>query len=261
MVYKVCVIALMSTFSLAQAQTAPSANDQNLINLQTPMLLGNGHSSATIDLRYVGGYDKTIHGGLVLGYGISKGLEIDLLGSFSKWQSAGAFGGSTIRFGGTDEELSVRYAVPGMEIPITVQAGLDYAQTPAQMDRVAGTLGASAGFATIQKVRLYLNPKAAFLDRNSLVGIGLGASVDLVPKVLLVADWTPVVAGDNTVSTSTGGLSRAQLYGVGLRFLDLWQGGSLDIGVTNAAGVTTGSSLTPNLGNSPALYARFGYRF
>jgi hypothetical protein len=261
MMYKICLTALLPALSLAQAQTTLPVTDQNLINLQTPTLLGSSRSAATVDLRYFAGYDKTLHGDLWLGYGLCKDLEIDLAGSFAKWGSTPAFDGTTIRFGGVDEELSIRYRLPFEQVPITVQAGLDYAQTPAQPQRLAGTLGASAGYSPVSKLRLYLNPKAVFLDRNSLVGIGIGASVDLAPKLLLIADWTPLVAGDNTISTSSGTGSRSQLYGVGLRFQDLWAGGSLDIGVTNATGITTGSSLTPDLGDAPALYIRFGYRF
>jgi hypothetical protein len=261
MTIKHYIFALFGTsLSLAQAQST-SASDPNLINLQTPTVLHRGQSAAELDLRYFGGYDKTLHAGVGLGYGLGHGLEVDLAGSFSKWNSALPPSGNEVRFGGTDEELSLKYRLPKMKsLPISVQAGLEYVQTPAQPERLAGTLGASAGYSLDSKIRFYLNPKVVFLDHNTLVGLGLGASVDLVSKLTLVADWTPMLAGENTIDTQTGGRTRSQLYSVGLRY-GMTHKCNIDLGVTNASGITSGSSLTPSLGDSPALFVRLTHHF
>ena len=254
--------SLAASLTVAQAQTAPLASDVSLINIQTPTLLHSGQSSALVDLRYFGGYDKTLHGDLEFGYGISKHFELDVAGSFAKWNSAATPSGNVIRFGGTDEELSLRYHVPGMgSLPVAVQVGLADTQTPAQDHKLAATLGGSVGYSLDRMVRFYFNPKAVFLDHNTLVGLGLGASVELVSKVSFIADWTPMVAGDNTIDTQTGNRSRGQIYSAGLRYSGSHHKNVLDLGVTNGTGITTGSSLTPSLGNSPALFVRLTHRF
>jgi hypothetical protein len=260
MKFKIFLTALLGILSFANAQTPLPANDQNLINLQTPTLLGDMRSSASLDLRYFGGYNKTPTGDFSLGYGICKYWEVDLAGSFSKWNSANLGGGEQIRFGGTDEELSIRYQIP-IEVPVTLSVGESYTQTPAQPRRLATTFGGSVGYSPIPKIRLYLNPKAVLLDHNGLVGISFGAAVDVAPNLTLMGDWTPLIAGENTFDTQTGGRSRGQIYSVGLRLSNLFPHGTLDVGVTNSSGITTGSSLTPSLGESPSLFARFTYRF
>jgi hypothetical protein len=254
-----CIVALLTGSSFAAAQSQLPASDPNLINLQTPSLLSKSQSAASLDLRYFGGYDKSLRGSLWYGFGICKDLEIDVAGSFAKWNTANYPDGNFIRFGGTDEELSLRYALPVSNL--TVQGGLAYVQTPAQSHRIAATVGGSYGYSPIKQVRFYLNPKAVFLDRNSLVGIGLGTSIDLVHHISLLGDWTPLIAGDNTFYTADQSRSRGELYGVGLRFSNLYRNGTVDIGVTNSTGITTGSSLTPSLGDSPSLFGRLTYRF
>ncbi len=254
-----CAFGFLMMSALASAQTPLPVNDASLVNLQTPVLLAPSKSAASVDLRYIGGYDKDLRGNLWVGYGVAKNFEIDLAGSFEQWKTVNFENGGFIRFGGTDEELSLRYQTP---LPgLTVQGGADYVQTPAQGHHLATSLGASYGYALIAKLRLYANPRAEFLDNNSLFGLGLGAVYEFCPKLSLMADWTPILAGDNDISTASLSRSRVQLYSVGVRLSGLVQNGSLDFGVTNSNGITTGSSLTPTLGDSPALFARFTYRF
>jgi len=244
----------------AQVSGMSQSAEPDLINLKTPHTLKASEQSASIDLRYEGGYEKTLRGDLAYSYGIMDHLEVDAAASLSKWNTETDANGDTVRSGGTDEELSLKYRV-NAEFPVSVQAGLAYVQTPAQDDRLAGTLGASAEYEIQPGLHVYANPRVVFLDNNSIFGFGLGASFRVVDGIDLIADWTPILSGQNVIDMQTGNRSRGELYSAGLRFRHIVPNGTLDIGVTNAIGSTTGASLTPTLGGSPALFVRASYRF
>jgi hypothetical protein len=78
--------------------------------------------------------------------------------------------------------------------------------------------------------------------------------VNLGGRVSLVGDYTPLLSGDNTRDTITGGLMRRDVYGVAIRFETADERFLLDLGYTNGVGSTTGFSLTPGLGGSGAFY-------
>jgi hypothetical protein len=254
------LLATLFAPCLAAAQTLAPANDASLTNLQTPVLLGQGKSALSLDFRYFGGYDKTVNSSVWYGFGFCKDWEIDFAGTFDKWSSMTSGAGTEIRFGGTDEEISVRYRVP-FTLPLTIQGGLADPQTPAQNGRLASTAGVSLGYSPESRIRFYVNPKSVFLQDNTIFGVSVGGAIDLVPNITLIGDFTHIFAGDNTIDTGSGNTSRSHIYSIGLRFPNLVMNGSLDLGVTNGSGITTGSSLTPSLGGAPAVFARLSYRF
>jgi hypothetical protein len=251
---------LLSAVYTAQVSGMSQAAEPDLINLKTPHTLKASEQSASVELRYEGGYEKTVRGDLGYSYGVTDHFEVDGTASLSKWNTETTPGGTTVRSGGTDEELALKYKVDSV-IPVSAQVGLSYVHTPAQTDRLAATLGASAEYAPQPGLRFYANPRAVLLDKNSIVGFGLGASLRVVEGIDLIGDWTPILAGQNSIDTQTGTRSRGQLYSVGLRFRKFVPNGTLDVGVTNAVGSTTGDSLTPTVGDSPSLFVRASYRF
>ena len=251
---------LLTAALTAQGNGMPPASGPDLINLKTPQVLGAGQQAASVDLRLEGGYEKTLRADLGYRFGLGHNFEVDGATSLTRWDTETAASGSTVRSGGTDGEVSLKYKVDA-GVPVSVQAGLAYVQTPAQQDRLETTLGASAEWEPTKGVRLYANPRAVFLDNNSIFGFGLGFSAKIVQGIDLLGDWTPILSGDNTVDMQTGQRDRGELYSIGLSFNDLIPKGAVDLGITNATGSTTGSSLTPTLGGAPSLFLRLSYRF
>ena len=245
--------------SLASAQSSGAVGDAKLLSLTTPSLLSKGETSLGLAFRGFGGSDKLLYTDVSAGYGLSQGLNLEFLGDFA---SDGSYtsGNGSIRYGGSDGEVRLRYKLP-FSIPASVQTGLAYSATPAQEHRVAATVGASFGYSLGNHISIYAEPKAVILDTNSLVGLGLGATVGVTHGVELIGEWTPMLSGRNSIGTQTLGRDQVELYGVGLRFTNLVRGWTLDVGYTNSTGSTTGFSLTPALGNTGGLLIGGSYRF
>jgi hypothetical protein len=211
-------------------------------------------------LRFFGSKQDGVFADLRLDYGLVTGLAAALRGTAGPRRVYGG-GLFTIRHGGCDAELLLRYMPPGTQ-RCAVEIGVSLADTPAQKDL----------FPTVQLLHardlgsgltLNLAPRAVFIEDNTLVGIGGGLALRLTDTGELVADATAIVHGDNTYSTSTGARARRAVWGVALRMMP--SGGdrhrTIEIGVTNALGGTTGMSLTPGLGGSLAGYASYGCRY
>lgn len=106
------------------------------------------------------------------------------------------------------------------------------------------TLSGSAAAYKAGGLEFTINPKAALFRHNSLIGIGMGVSSRVTEEWSLAADYTPLVAGDNTRDTADGSMIRRALYGVSVRYSGLKGGMTVDLGWTNATGGTTGAALT-----------------
>jgi hypothetical protein len=255
----VCVAVAGIAASLS-AQTPTSANDANLPGLTTPTVLGKSVGSVGVQVNAFGGTDKLIRTGFSLGYGFGCGFEADLLGTFARNSSLDLGSVGNIGYGGSSGELLIKYRLP-ISFDASIEAGLDDSNTPAQPAKVATVVGVSAGFPIAQGLSGYINPKLIALQSNTLVGISLGATYKIDRTFSIFGDWTPLVSGDNTLSSSTGDRQRVSLYSAGIRINNLAPKLDLDLAVTNATGQTTGFSLTPNLGNTAGLYAGISYRF
>jgi hypothetical protein len=241
----------------AGAQTKPWNPD--LVNLTTPGVLEQGDQSTRLDLRAFQQDEGIGYGEVELGFGLGHRLEADFKGVFGSRGSHGIAGGGSIDHGGSDGEVQLKYRLP-FAIETSVQAGVALASTPAQDGRLSATAGLSVFYPLASRVKLYVNPRVAALDHNSLAGIGVGTEIELSGNLSLVGDWTPLVAGDNTVNTTSGSRDRAQVYSAALRISRVAQDTFIDIGYTSATGGTTGFGLTPGLGGSGAFYAGVTFR-
>ncbi len=251
MTSRLTLLPLCLLISPALAQTPVAAP----INLESPSVVSQGRFLGNIQARAFRGDEGITYGGASLRYGLGNGWEASLLGAFAQRTSTSLPGGAEIRHGGSDIELRAKVSLPTRQIgtSLAAYAGVSAPSTPAQ-DNLHMAAGVTASYDAGNGKRLILNPRAQLIDRNTIVGIGLGASVPLGSSFGLIGDFTPIVAGDNTLDTQSGDPIRRSTYGITLRFSVPSQGLDLDLGFTNALGQTTGFSLTPGLGSSGALY-------
>ena len=266
----ICCAAALGVAASTYGQAPAPSGDLVLIGLRTPSLLDPDKS--WIDLSFIGygGADELLRTNAWIAYGLAPGWQLDLRGSFAgngsdKGAPVESDGfrvpsGENVKFGGSDGELLANYKLP-IDVPIVVRGGVAYVATPAQNDLLAGVVSASIGYNLPYGISAYLEPKAVFLRDNSLVGIAVGATYEVAKNIELMGEWTPLVAGSNTINLTTGNWSRVQLFGAGLRFRNVQPGLSIDLGVTNATGFTTGMSMTPSMGNVVGLFIGGEYRF
>lgn len=252
---------LVGTAGTVFAQTGPPPVDADIPGLTASKVLHKDGIRVGLQETIFGGAEKLVHTGVSVSYGIAEGWEADLRGDFARNAYDNIGGGTAIGYGGSDGELVVKFGIPDTTHYLSIQAGVDATNTPAQPSRVAGVVGISMAAVSISGVRLYLNPKLVALRDNTITGIGVGGVYDVSHLVKVFADWTPIVGGDNAISTASGGRQKVQLYSAGLRFDQIFEKLDLDLAITNLAGQTTGFSLTPSLGNVAGLYIGLGYRF
>jgi hypothetical protein len=230
------------------------------LNLDTPSCPEAGKIAARLGTRIFGSKQDSVFADLRLDYGLAEGLALTARGVTGP-RKAWAGPGFTIRHGGNDAELLVRYMPPNAA-GCAAEFGVSLSDTPAQKD----------AFPTVQllhqrdlgpSLALTLAPRAVFIEDNTLVGIGGGLAWKLTDTGQLVADVTAIVHGDNTYSTDTGARVRRAVWGVALQMRP--SGGDRDtivaLGITNGLGGTTGMSLTTGLGGSLAGFFSFGCRY
>lgn len=266
----ICCAAVATVAASTYGQNPAPVGDPVLTSVRTPFILEPGKTWADLSFRAFGGYEKLLYTNAWVAYGVAPGWQLDLRGSFAGDESVSGPAsetdtlrvptGETIRFGGSDGELLANYRIP-VQIPIAIRAGIAYVGTPAQNHSLAGVVGASASYSFDKELSAYAEPKAVFLNDNTLFGIGLGLSYRLTPGISVFGEWTPLVAGDNLIDTTSGARSRCALYGFGVRFKQPGSPISVDLGVTNSVGLTTGTSMTPSLGDVAGFYIGGEFRF
>ena len=228
-----------------------TVGDPTLVNLDTPTVLERGSLIARIELRPFGGDEDLLYTSLGLNLGLGGRMEGVLRGSFAPRRDFALPSSGAIRHGGNDVELALKMRL-GESERCAGLIGVAFAGTPAQSEAFL-TMGAMAAMED-DSATYYLNPRAVFIEGNTLVGIGLGARARLAPKVHLVVDFTPLVSGENTIDTTSGARSRRHIYGLAVRFTTgRTDDVTIDIGYTNGTGSTTGFGLTPGLGGSGAF--------
>lgn len=244
----------LSAAAQAVAQTDPVPLLAQTIHLDAPVVAAAGKRACTLQVRSFGDAENLTY--LQAGYttGLGCGWESALRISAAELKGYALAGGSAIRHGGSDIELVARRQ-PWEGKPIVLQAGIAQPRTPAR-GKPCFTLGASAGWTPGADLALTLNPKAVILKENALVGVGMGLAARVGSAWTLIADCTPLVTGDNTRSTIDGGKIRRTTYGAALRYnaREFGDGVTVDLGWTNGLGSSTGTSLTPGLGDAKALY-------
>lgn len=244
----------------ARAQTRPNLRDYDLPGLTTPAVLAPRHSEFRLQANAFGGADKVTRMGISYFLGLGRGWEVQAAGTFAKESSLQLADGGDIDFGGSTAEALLKYRLPGL-MGASIQGGVGYLHTPAQLDRPVTLLGASFGEAIGERIRLFANPRLVALDNNSLIAVALGAVVNLTRRMVLFAEATLVLNGDNAISDVDGSRRRDQLHAFGLRFPDVLPRTSLDLGCTNMIGGTIAFSLTPSYGDVGGLYAAVDLRF
>lgn len=97
---------------------------------------------------------------------------------------------------------------------------------------------------------------------GTVVGLGLGVRRQMSSRLLLTADWTAIVSGENTLDEDTNELDREAVWGVSAtyrlpRSRDCW----LTIFTSNAFGPTPATALLAVPGNSLCFGARAATSF
>ena len=225
-----------------------------LVNISTPNIVAPQQLGFRADARVFGGDENTTYGGADIRYGLASNWELGVGASLAQFENFSLPGGGIVRHGGTDLEISAKYAVKqSYKSATSAQVGVGLPNTPAQTSAhltlgLAGSLNVGSG------VDLYLNPRAALITDNSIIGLGIGAKIKLARQTFLIGDYTPILTGANTIDVNTGTQRSRDIYGAAIRFALGGGAASIDVGWTNGTGFTTGSSLTPGLGNSSAFY-------
>lgn len=244
---------------------APPGDDRftQLVTLETPETVARHEFSPHVDVRFFDSPESITYESLSFRYGLASNLEVGIRGTNGTTHQLSLPAGGSILYGGRDVEIFGKYALGTMHgLRVGVMGGVSSPDTPAQ-NQATGTAGLMASMGFGGKATVYLNPRAVFIDHNTIVGIGGGASYAFSDHVALVGDYTGIVSGDNTRDTSTGALKRRDVWGVALRFSSPTSGNGrldLDLGYTNATGTTTGFSLRPGLGESSAFFVALRVR-
>jgi|GEM_PF-5961613 len=251
--------ALGTVAALAQAPT-DSAGSLKLVNLETPTILAPNQWDIRGEVRSFSASDKLSYGTIEANTGLSQRFGLILRSSFSRVAGFDSPNGS-FRYGGSDLEAQIKYSPA--EIPqLGLMGGVSLPNTPAHHDAF-GTASAVYAF-PLHPVTLYAGAKGVFGKDTTLFGITGGLDYDLSEGFHVVADGALVLTGDNVYSTATGNSERTSLFGAALRYSPVHQGSmawSVDLGVSNSIGGTTGFELTPSTGGNTGLYASLDVRF
>ena len=231
----------------------PPPPDLSLIHLDTPILVGKGGVGANLQVRVFGGDEDLVYTSIGVQYGFGNNWSGLLRGTFAGRENFSLPGGtSAIRHGGSDIELAAKYQLPNNG-RFAGLIGVSFPGTAAQNDPVI-TLGASAAFPLGSRATACINPKTVLLQDNLLLGVGIGVQAQVSEAISVLADFTPLLSGDNTRSTDNGRRERRTVYGIAVRIARPESPLSFDIGFANGTGRTTGASLTPGLGGTGGLY-------
>jgi hypothetical protein len=256
---------LAGAVALSLSAFVPSASRaqgvaSGLVNISTPSIVAPQQLGFRADARIFGGDEDTTYFGAEIRYGLAANWELEVGTSIAQFESYNIPGGGVIRHGGSDLEISTKYSVKqSNKSAISAEFGVGLPNTPAQQSAhltvgLAGSLNVGSG------VDVYLNPRAVLITANSIYGLGMGAKAKLSRQLSLIADYTPILAGANTIDTTTGAMRSHDVYGAALRYLTNNGTIAVDLGWTNGTGFTTGSSLTPGLGNSSAFYVSLNFK-
>jgi len=236
--------------------SAGSAGSARLVNIESATTTLKGSVSVGADVRFFDHPEDLTYLSGELRYGLLDRLEVGIRGVAGGQRAFLTSGGPTVFHGGHDAEFFGKYHVGSFgRVNVSALGGISFPNTPAQGSS-AGTFSGIAAMQFNDRITGYLNPRAVFLSGNSIVGIGVGGSVRLSDHIHLVGDWTGIVSGDNTRSTTDGSRIRRDVWGIAFRFTHPSDTNTIDIdlGWGNATGSTTGFSLTPGLGDATAFY-------
>lgn len=252
--------AFPAAVARADGEASRGSAETGLVNIATPETLTAKQIGLRADVRAFNGDENTVYVGPGVRYGLSDNWELGVSSALAQFRTFAAAPGN-IRHGGSDVELAAKYATrQSGKYAYSAQIGIGLPHTPSQLGPIL-TLGMAGSVAPCSRFVLYVNPRAAMVANNTIVGFGFGAKIKLTNHVSLLGDYTPILTGVNTANVTTGGAVGRDVYGAALRYV-LGQGvAAIDLGWTNGSGLTTGSSLTPGLDKSSAFYAALSVKY
>lgn len=221
------------------------------LNIDPSDIVPEGNTDSRFDLRYFGGHENLLYGSLGHRWGIGAGREGTVRLVLSSEKSTPAGLGGTIRFGGVDFEAGVRAQLG--QSGVVGFVGISAPQTRAERAPVL-SMSLAASRELGKGLSVAVNPRAVSIHNNAIVGVGIGAKTTQQGRVSISAEFTPILAGDNTRDVMTGDRIRRHLYGVALHYAIMNGNADFALGYTNATGGTTGFGLTPGLGGSGAFF-------
>lgn len=187
-------------------------------------------------------------------FGLEAGWELGMRGTLAPVGRANTL--ANLRSGGTDWELFVRHSLQHLK-GLTVQGGVSFPNTPAQ-DTPFITAGVAYELPMPEsQFKVIVGTRGIMKSGSTAVGISGGVVAPIGQGLELMGDFTAIVRGVNTRDGRTGNTLRRAVYGFGLRYKPVTLDGQFDwsfyVGLSNALGFTTGTSLSSALGNQPAL--------
>lgn len=247
-----------AAFAQEPGSTTRSETDR-LVNLDTPYIPPKGLAAYHFDLRPFGSLEDNFYGSIEADYAFRQNVGLVVRATLGGTKNLVNPGFASIRHGGNEFEFLAKFR-PMHTTSIAAEVGFTVADTPAQKDVFfSGQLPMEQQLG--HRLTLYLVPKAVLITDNALVALGGGLHVRVTNQVAVVGDVTGMLTGDNTRSAFTGDRESAEVWGVAIRYTPnpLNYSFTMDLGVTNGLGSTTGFSMTPGLGGSAAFY--FGATF
>ncbi len=210
-----------------------------------------GDISLDFDARIFDGREENEYYSGTLNYGLGGGY--DLLVRFTTAEEVSFFAGNQEFFtGGDDVEVQIRRACalfPGAVLAV----GASFPDTPHQDDdetfitaslTYSQNIGEGADF--IYGVRTVIN------EGNELAGFSAGLNADISGNLSLATDVTAIIDGTNVHSMWGGNHEARMLYSAVLQ-LDVNDSLSLQAGITNMLGATTGMSLSAGAARTNAV--------
>ena len=187
-------------------------------------------------------------------FGLENGFELGMRGTLAPVGRANT--AANIRTGGTDWETTLRYAVPQLQ-GLMLSGGISFPNTPAQNTPFVTYGVAYQVPMALTQYKLYVGSRGVLRSGSTIMGISGGISAPLGPGLELMGDFTAIVRGVNSRDSRTGNTVRRAVYGFGIRYQPMTLTDKFDwsvyVGLSNAIGLTTGTSLSTALGNQPSL--------
>jgi hypothetical protein len=255
-------LALAPAACLAQDDTDDAQDPRlySLVNIVTPELPTVRRGIYNFDIRAVGGKENKTYYGVGGVYSLRDNFALFGRVTFSdkRFYTLSAL---PIPTGGTEWEIGAKYRFRQQgDYQAAVQASLLYPNNARGSDpEFAGQLQVSRELGT--RTTVYFVPKL-LLGRRSVFTLGGGVAYRFNSDFAIFGDIQYPIGTDNTYNTNTGLRREQEVWGVGFRYSPQAFSNriSLDIGVTNGLGSTTGYSMTPALSGSAAFFVNLLYR-
>ena len=223
---------------------------QRIINVDAATILPDDMTYLGAEARFLLDDDDNEYYSVQLKHVPVDWLSLEAVGTFASEESI-TTPYTTLCYGGDSIELRAKARLyEDADVCFSIMPGVEFSDTPAQ-DTEHMTLQLMLTHYATPDIQAHLTPKFAFLDHNTVMGVGLGAEFRVHPQVRLLADVTPIVVGDNT-RNEMGCLDDSIIWGFGVRVnpdlaSDDWL---VDVTVGTGKGQTTSYELTPGIFDS-----------